>query len=112
MTGDPNGWIDVTAFSAPAPGYLGNLGRNTVIGPDLATVDFALVKRVSLPQLGDSGSLDFRFESFNLFNRTNFDLPTVDRMAIFDEDGVSEDAGRITNAGRGRELQFGLKIRF
>jgi len=112
VTGDPNGWIDVTAFSAPAPGYLGNLGRNTVIGPDLATVDFALVKRVSLPQLGDSGSLDFRFESFNLFNRTNFDLPTVDRMAIFDEDGVSEDAGRITNAGRGRELQFGLKIRF
>ena len=112
VTGDPNGWVDVTAFSAPAPGFLGNLGRNTIIGPDLATVDFALVKRIKLPKLGESGSLDFRFEAFNLFNRTNFDLPTVDRMAIFDEDGLSEDAGRITSAGRGRELQFGLKLRF
>lgn len=112
VTGDPNGWVDVTAFSAPEPGFLGDLGRNTVIGPDLATVDFALVKRVGLPRLGDSGSLDLRFEAFNLFNRTNFDLPTVDRMAIFNEDGVSEDAGRITSAGRGRELQFGLKLRF
>ena len=112
VTGDPNGWVDVTAFSVPAPGYLGDLGRNTIIGPDLASVDFSLVKRMKLLRLSDSAEIDFRFEAFNLFNRTNFDLPTVERMAIFDEDGVSEDAGRITSAGPSRELQFGLKLRF
>jgi len=112
VTGDHNGWVDVTAFSVPEPGFLGNLGRNTIIGPSLATFDFALVKRVPLSAFGDNASLDFRFEAFNALNHTNFDLPTVDRMAIFDEDGVSEDAGRITSAGRGRELQFGIKLRF
>ena len=112
VTGDHNAWIDVTAFSVPERGFLGNLGRNTIIGPGLATFDFSLVKRIAVPLLGEGGALDLRFEAFNAFNRTNFDLPTVDRMAIFDEDGVSEDAGRITGAGRARELQFGVKLRF
>jgi hypothetical protein len=33
-------------------------------------------------------------------------------MAIFDAAGLREDAGRIASAGRGRELQFGVKLRF
>jgi carboxypeptidase family protein/TonB-dependent receptor-like protein len=112
VTGDPNGWVDVTAFAPPQAGFLGNVARNTVIGPDLATMDFSLVKRFMIPKLGDGGSIDFRFEAFNLFNRANFDLPHPDRMAIFNADGVAEDAGRITSAGLSRELQFGLKLRF
>jgi hypothetical protein len=112
VTGDPNGWVDVSAFAMPEPGFLGNLGRNTVIGPDLATVDFSLVKRTRIRQLGEGASIDFRFEAFNLFNRTNFDLPEPDRMSIFTADGLAEDAGRVTSAGRSRELQFGVKLRF
>ncbi|MBK9169043.1 MAG: TonB-dependent receptor [Bryobacterales bacterium] len=111
-TGNYKAWIDVTAFSIPEPGFLGNLGRNTIIGPGLASLDFALAKRIPLRVFGDGASLDFRFEAFNALNRTNFDLPTVERMAIFDRDGLREDAGRITRAGQARELQFGLKIRF
>jgi len=112
VTGDHNAWIDTTAFAVPEPGFLGNLGRNTIIGPSLATLDFSLVKRIPLQAFGDGASLDFRFEAFNALNRTNFDLPSVERMAIFDRDGLREDAGRITSAGRARELQFGLKLRF
>ena len=112
VTGDYNSWVDVTAFSTPEPGYLGNVDRNTIIGPSSATLDLALVKRMATPIFGEASSLDLRFEAFNAFNHTNFDLPSVDRMAIFDEDGVSEDAGRITSVGRARELQFGIKLRF
>ena len=109
VTGDPRAWVDVGAFRRPEPGFLGNLGRNTIIGPDLANVDFSLVKK---SKLGDAASLDFRVEFFNLFNRTNFDLPAKDRMAVFDEDSTREDLGRITSARKSREIQFGLKLRF
>ena len=112
VTGDFRRWVDVTAFAQPERGFLGNLGRNTVIGPSLATFDFSLVKRVVIPAFGEGGSLDFRFEAFNALNHTNFDLPAVERMAIFNEGGRNEDAGRITSAGRARELQFGVKLRF
>lgn len=112
VTGDPNGWVDASAFSRPEPGFLGNLGRHTIDGPDLANVDFSLVKRVGISRLGEAASLDFRMEFFNLFNRTNFDLPDAERMAVFDEDGSREDFGRITSAGKSREIQLGLKLRF
>lgn len=112
VTGDPNGWIDLTAFRRPEPGYLGNLGRNTIIGPDLMSMDASLLKRVALAGWGDQSALDFRFEFFNAANRTNFDLPTGARMELFTATAVREDAGRITSAGNSRQVQFGVKLRF
>jgi len=112
VTGNPERWIDVDAFRRPTPGFLGNLGRNTLIGPDSATVDAALTKRIRLGWLGEQTVLDVRAEAFNLFNRTNFDIPSSRRMEIFNESGTREDVGRITSAGESREIQFGLKLRF
>jgi hypothetical protein len=112
VTGDPNGWVDTSAFARPVPGFLGNLGRNTIRGPDLANTDFSLVRQFALPVPSKETALDLRFEFFNLFNRTNFDLPSVDRMEIFTATSRREDAGRITSAGHAREIQFGLRLRF
>ncbi len=113
VLGLPERWVDITAFRAPQPGYLGNLGRNTLPGPNLRNVDFSAVKRIPLPKLGDQATLDLRFEFFNLFNHANFDLPTVERMETFTSPTtVREDFSRITSAGPSREIQFGLKVRF
>lgn len=112
VTGDPRGWVDPGAFRRPQPGFLGNLGRNTIIGPDLASVDFSLVKTMRISKLGEAASLDFRFEFFNLFNRANFDLPAPLDMIVFDAQSTPESFGRITSAGKSREIQFGLKLRF
>lgn len=109
VTGNPLRWVDISAFRRPQPGFLGNLGRNTIIGPDLANVDASLVKRL---RLGDTVTADLRFEFFNLLNRTNFEMPSAERMETFTETGVREDFGRITSALPSREIQFGLKIRF
>ena len=111
-TGDPRGWVDLSIFRRPQPGFLGNLGRNTFTGPDLANVDFTLVKQIPLSALGENTALDLRIEFFNLFNHTNFGLPTRQRMEIFTADSAREDAGRITSAGMSREIQFGAKLRF
>jgi hypothetical protein len=112
VTGDPNGWVDLSAFRRPVPGFLGNLGRNTIIGPDLFSVDVSAVKRFSLGKLREGASLDIRVECFNVLNRTNFHLPTAQRMEVFSESGSRGDVGRITSADESREFQLGLKIRF
>lgn len=112
VTGSPERWVDVSAFRRPEPGFLGNTGRNTLIGPDLATVDLSLGKQVRLPVLGESAVLDLRIEAFNLLNRTNFDLPEPQRMEIFDATSTRDDVARITSAGRSREIQLGVKLRF
>lgn len=112
VTGNHERWVNVSAYQRPQPGYLGNAGRNTLQGPNLVNVDFALVKRTNLPQLGEGATIDFRVEFFNLFNHTNFDLPVAERMEAFDEDSTREDFARITSAAESREIQFGLKLRF
>ncbi len=112
VTGDPQRWVDISGFRRPEPGFLGNLGRNTISGPDLATVDLSISRRLMLARLGEGAALDLRFEFFNLFNRVNFDLPAVERMETFTDTSVREDFGRITSAGKSREIQFGLKLRF
>lgn len=112
VTGDPQRWVDPSAFARPQPGYLGDLGRNTLIGPNLANVDLSLAKRFPLPRWTDAAGLELRLEAFNVFNRANFDLPVVNRMAVFTETATPEDFARITSADPSREIQVGLKLRF
>ena len=111
VTGDPTQWFDPAAFLRPAPGFLGDLGRNTLTGPGRATVDMVLMKRMVTG--GDGRFIaDLRLEGFNILNHTNFNLPASERMQLFTPDGVRADAGRITSASPGRQLQLGLKVQF
>jgi hypothetical protein len=75
IKGDPTQYFDPTAFILPPSGFLGNLGRGALIGPNLRTFDLSAVKNNRLPWLGESGKLQLRVEAFNLFNRTNFGFP-------------------------------------
>ena len=108
VTGDPNlarpdpqQWFDPTAFSLPAYGSFGNAGRNIVGGPGLANVDFSVLKNA---ELGESTTLQFRAEFFNLLNTPNFLNPNV----FFGTPGF----GRMLAAHNGREVQFGIKLIF
>src|SRR5262249_14688688 len=56
-------WYDPCAFSNPAGGNYGNLGRNTVIGPGLENVDLALAKTF---KIGETAGVTFRTEMFNI----------------------------------------------
>lgn len=109
VTGSVDGWFDVLAFSRPEPGFLGNLGRNTLIGPNYVSLDLALRRPFRIPFRGDDSRLELRLEAFNLLNRANLALPDPARTEVFTRDGVREDAGRITQAFPARELQIGLR---
>ena len=94
-------WFDADAFVFPAFGSFGNTGRNTLEGPGAANVNLALLKGVAL---GDAARLQLRVEAFNLFNRTNLDLP--------DHFLGSPTFGQIRSAQPARRLQLGLKFLF
>jgi hypothetical protein len=97
----PDRWFDTTAFALPAQYTFGSAPRNSVLGPAYVNVDFALAKTWSIAGRSD---LEFRWEVFNLFNRTNFDLPN--------RTYGSPDFGRIFSAKTPREMQFGLRLSF
>ena len=56
ITGNPNQWFNPAAFLQPPPnsGFYGNLGRNTLIGPGLATWDFSTVKDTRIKETADA----------------------------------------------------------
>lgn len=99
-------WFNPNAYLLPAPGYIGNAPRNSLIGPNMRTVDLMFGRSIGL---GGSRALQLRFECFNLFNRANFGLP---QNVIFNTNGtIREDAGRITSTSTSaRQMQLGVKL--
>ena len=110
ILGKPNQWFNPNAFLAPAntaanAGFYGNVGRDTLIGPGLATWDFSVLKDT---RVRERLNLQFRAEIFNLLNRANFNLPNA---VVFTPSGVSPTAGVITSTSTtSRQVQFGLKL--
>ena len=71
-------YINPAAFSIPAPGTFGNLGRNALHGPHFAQLDFTLSKKF---QFAEKRNVEFRSEFYNILNHTNFALPGSTRLA-------------------------------
>jgi Carboxypeptidase regulatory-like domain len=107
ILGKPGQWFNPNAFLQPPPnsGFYGNLGRDTLIGPGLATWDFSVIKDTPIHE---RLNLQFRAEIFNLLNRANFNTPN---LIVFTPTGVSGTAGAITSTSTtSRQVQFGLKL--
>jgi hypothetical protein len=102
---NPNQWFNPNAFVLPAAGTYGNLGRGTLIGPGLATLDLSFLKNTAV---SERVNLQFRAEFFNALNHTNFGTPNP---IVFQGGVVSPSAGLITStATTSRQIQFGLKL--
>ncbi len=69
---DSRVFLNPAAFSIPAPGTFGNLGRWALHGPGLAQFDLTLHKRFNFTE---KVNLEFRSELYNILNHTNFANP-------------------------------------
>ncbi|HEY4045296.1 MAG TPA: carboxypeptidase-like regulatory domain-containing protein, partial [Acidobacteriaceae bacterium] len=67
-----NQYFNPAAFQAPQTGYVGNVGRDSLVGPGLAELDTSLLKDTSLTE---KVRVQFRAEFFNVLNHTNFATP-------------------------------------
>jgi hypothetical protein len=112
-----NGWVNpvsggpeqsgLPSFSAPCLACVGNLGRNTFVGPGQWVTDMTLSKMFNFTE---RVHLKFEAAAFNIFNRANFLLATAGGAAHNNiNDPLFGQAGGTLNP---RELQLGLKMSF
>lgn len=109
VLGGPDQYFDPTQF-VPAPATrFGTVGRNTLIGPGLATVDLSVIKNFPLRAVSDDFRISFRADVFNLLNRANFSQPSTN---VFDGQGRLNNAvGRITSTSTpARQGQLSLRV--
>jgi hypothetical protein len=98
-----NFWFDASTrsqFSAPAPGSIGNTGRNFLLAPTYFQWDASLSKQF---RITEKVSFNFRVDARNVLNNPAFDNPTaVITSSIFGRinDSVTNNARRIQLSGK------------
>ncbi len=108
-------YLNPAAFSLPAIGTFGNLGRGAIRGPGSKNFDLSVVKNW---RMRDRYNLQFRAEMFNAFNHANFKWVDaglrLDNVAGDENLGkpLNPNFGRITATRGPREIQFGVKFNF
>lgn len=113
---DPRNYLNIGAVNVPTDRSLpfGTAGRNTVRGPSFSQADLGLHKSFRL--INETTRLEFRMEAFNLFNKTNFQVPDTNANNIRRDSAGAPIAGgsygTITSAYPAREIQFALKLLF
>jgi len=95
-------WFDRAAFATPAAFTFGDVGRNSVYGPGMQTLDLALARDF---RLTERAKFQFRGEFFNSLNHTN--LGTPDRFVN------TPQFGTITQSTTpGRQVQLSARLSF
>jgi hypothetical protein len=102
--GTPDLWYDPCAFSRPAQGTYGNLGRNTMTGPGFFNVDFSADKNF---KASERVNVQFRAEIFNLLDQAHFYAPSFNVFS-----GSAGHISRVISSPGGRLTQLGLKLTF
>ena len=101
--GTASEYFNPAAFSAPALGQFGNLGRGALKGPGRQNWDMTLIKKFGLG-FREGANLEFRADAFNVFNHTQF-------SAVGTTYGQST-LGQVTSVYDPRVLQLGLTFSF
>lgn len=105
----PSRWFDASCFVDPplffdafGPYSIpGNAGRNIIIGPGVKNFDFALQREF---RFGEAQAIAFRWETFNLANHANFQLPG--RLV------GTPNVAQVAAAKDPRLMQFSLRYSF
>ena len=106
-------YFNIFAFARPAEGTLGNVGRNTVRGPGVNNWDISLFKNT---RIAERVNVQFRFETFNTFNHTQWDAINTTINAPNPGATLTQatrgNAGQVTSTRDPRNIQLGMKLLF
>jgi hypothetical protein len=112
--GNPTHYIKTECFAFPVPAnVLGNSGRNILVGPGIANLDFSLYKNMPV-HLTEKSSLQFRAELFNAPNHPNFKTPDRTVAQVFNATGAALVNGGYLNgtSTTSRQIQLVLRLTF
>jgi len=106
-------YFNTAAFTYNAPGTFGNSGRNIMYGPGWNSADMQFSKNFPFRE---RYNVQFRWEMFNAFNRTEFNGPSTDytssSTSTFGQITSTQCNGAIQCVGGPRVMQAGLKMTF
>ncbi|HUA87488.1 MAG TPA: carboxypeptidase regulatory-like domain-containing protein [Bryobacteraceae bacterium] len=105
----PSEWINPAAFSVPAAGAFGNLGRNAFRAPRISALDLALAKDLFL---GERVKVRFRADAFNIFNHAQYGAPNADISQTTFGEITTTISNYATGRGTPREFQLSAKLWF
>ena len=108
------------AFPATAPPPTPGIHRNSLNGPHYNDLDASLTKAFGFPNmrvLGESTKLEFRVDTYNLFNKLNINTSSIDNtVGSVNPDGsvqsVNSDFGVARTALGGRIVQLQTRFSF
>ena len=128
VSGNPLGqWIVPTGTALGNPSFantfqiptntLGNMGRNSVVGPGFGDVDLAVAKNTKVTE---RMNVQFRVDAFDLFNHPNYGQParvlnvvsSANPAAIASLFTISSTRFPTGDSGSSRQLQVALKLQF
>ena len=96
-------YFNTSVFSEPAPGQWGTLGKGLIRGPGRDNWNVSLFKNFLLSEQRNS-RLEFRVETFNTFNHTQFNGISTSYSA--------SNFGAVTSVWDPRVFQLGMKLLF
>ncbi len=112
-------YFNPNAFSAPAFGTVGNVRRDSLVGPGYADWDLSLLKSTALTE---RVRMQFRAEVFNVVNHTNLQLPNEVVYSAGPTQGTAANQATAptfgspgvisATANTSRQIQLGVKILF
>jgi Carboxypeptidase regulatory-like domain/TonB-dependent Receptor Plug Domain len=110
-TNQLNAWFNTSCFHDAATGTFGNLGRNTVRGPDFRNLDTGLYR---VFKLHEQLNLTFRGEFYNILNHPNFAAPgaTLDSPGFGEVTGTAGGLYGLGTTSDPRVIQFALRLDF
>ena len=105
-------WFNTSCFNQGLAGQFGDVGRNTLRQPGINNWDFGIGKTFNFTErIG----LQFRAETFNLFNHTQYGYDPFTSTGIgssVDNNPNDPQYGKVIAARPGRILQLGAKFTF
>ncbi len=97
-----SGYFNPLAFAIPNPGFYGDAGRNTIIGPGSLTMSIGLSRSFRIGD--DRRRLEFRVDSANFVNTVN--ITSIGTIVN------ANNYGLATAAGGMRTVSLSLRFRF
>jgi hypothetical protein len=98
-------WFNTACYTDPADGYVGNVRRNSLAGPDSLDLDFSILKNTKITE---RLNVQFRAEAFNIINKFNEGMPSAVLDTATTAQILTSQAPVITP----RQIQFALKFDF
>jgi len=112
LTNNPlgNWFVNPTgAYTLPGNAF-GNVGRNSVVGPDFKNFDLSVLKKTKITE---RVNMEFHVDAFDLFNHPNYGQPGRTFSPTSTSFGIITGTRFPTgDSGSSRQLQVAMKLKF